>query len=143
MAVGYRRQAGPAAPEDVSRLEQQVGRPLPDAYRSYLLAQDGGRLEANSDAVKEIFGIGTDAPDWANMWRKLKVFAGRVPSWLLPVAQDEYGNLFAISLRDQDFGSVWFWFHEEEANEDEPPSEENITQRAPGWTEFLEGLRPA
>jgi cell wall assembly regulator SMI1 len=143
MAVGYRRQAPAASEVDVERLAQRVGHALPSSYRSYLLTQDGGRLVDNSEAVKEIFGIGPEAPDWANLWDKLDVFRGRVPAWLLPVAQDEYGNLYAISLRDSDSGSVWFWDHEEEADEDEPPTEDNLTLKSPSWLDFLANLQPA
>jgi cell wall assembly regulator SMI1 len=143
MAVTYRREAPPATLADVDRLEERIGQELPNDYRSYLLHQDGGRLADNDQAVKVIFGVREDAPDWSNMWDKLDIFEDRVPEWLLPVAQDEYGNLFAVSLRDEDRGSVWFWDHEEEADEDEPPSEDNIEQRAASWTEFLASLQPA
>jgi hypothetical protein len=75
------------------------------------------------------------------MWENLDVYNGRVPSWLLPVADDEYGNLYAVSLRSHDLGSVWFWDHEEEADEGEAPSEENISRKAGSWGEFLQGLQ--
>lgn len=140
MAVGYVRREAPARPELVARLEAQLGHPLPDDYRDYLLTQDGGRLADNDEAVINVFGLG-EVPDWTSMWNKLETFHDRVPAWLLPVAQDAYGNLFAISLRPSDFGSVWFWDHEEEANEGEPPTEDNIQFKAPSWTGFLEGLR--
>ncbi|MEV4416516.1 SMI1/KNR4 family protein [Catellatospora sp. NPDC049609] len=143
MAVTYKREAPPAPESDVARLEHRIRRSLPADYRAYLLNQDGGRPITNDKAVKEIFGIREDAPDWANMWDKLDIFHGRYPAWLLPVAQDEYGNLFALSLREQDFGSVWFWDHEEEADEGEPPSEDNIEKWADSWTEFLASLQPA
>lgn len=141
MTVAYRRRE-PGAPADlITRLEQRVGRPLPDSYRDYLLHCDGGRLAANHEAVKTVFGIG-EVPDWANMWKILDLFQDRVPAWLLPVAADEYGNLFAVSLRDDDRGSVWFWDHEEEADEGDPPSEDNINLKAPDWPSFLESLQP-
>lgn len=142
MTVGYRRQAEPAPAEDVERLERRIGRPLPAAYRDYLRHRDGGRLEDNSEAVNEIFGVGPDAPEWANMWDKLEVYADRVPNWLLPVASDAFGNLFAVSLRDNDNGSVWFWDHEREADEDEPPTETNLKRKAPDWRSFVESLQP-
>ena len=118
-----------------------MGQRVPDDYRSYLLQQDGGRLIDNSEAVKYIFGLG-DVPDYMSMQGKLRTYHDRVPRWLLPVARDEYGNLYAISLRDSDSGSVWFWDHEREADEGEPPTEDNIKLRAPSWTAFLEGLQP-
>lgn len=142
MSVGYRRQAAPAPADQIERLERRIGRPLPDSYRDYLRQHDGGQLQDNSEAVNEIFGVGPEAPEWASMWQKLDVYDDRVPTWLLPVASDAAGNLFAVSLRDSDRGSVWFWDHEWEADEDEPPTEENIERRAKDWPTFLDALRP-
>jgi len=141
VAVAYRHREQPATPEQIARLEERVGRALPAEYRDYLLAQDGGRLVDNNGAVDTIFGLG-EVADWASLWEKLDVLFGRMPSWLLPVADDAYGNLYAISLRPSDFGSVWFWYHEEEADEGEPPAEDNLGFKASSWTGFLEGLRP-
>jgi len=140
MAVAYRHREPPASPEQIVRLEERLGRALPADYRDYLLAQDGGRLASNDGAVDTIFGLG-DVPDWASMWDKLDVLKDRMPSWLVPVADDAYGNLYAVSLRPSDFGSVWFWDHEEEADEGQPPSEENISFKAGSWTAFLERLQ--
>ncbi|PSL55850.1 SMI1/KNR4 family protein SUKH-1 [Saccharothrix carnea] len=140
MTVGYRRQEPSPPPGRIAELERRIGRPLPAAYRDYLAGTDGGRLEDNHEAVQTIFGIG-EVPDWANLWRKLDVYRGRVPEWLLPVANDEYGNLFCVSLRDSDMGAVWFWDHEEEADEGEPPAEDNLTFKAETWPGFLASLR--
>jgi hypothetical protein len=77
------------------------------------------------------------------MWSRLDTFAGRVPEWLLPVARDEYGNLFTVSLRDEDRSSVWFWDHEEESDdEDDEPTEDNLTCVADDWPIFLQSLGP-
>jgi cell wall assembly regulator SMI1 len=140
MAVEYVRREPPASPELVARLEQQLGRALPPEYRDYLLAQDGGRLDNNDRHVNTVFGLG-EVPDWASMWRKLNVYEGRVPAWLLPVAYDDGGNLYAVSLRPEDFGTVWFWDHEGEPEyDDDPPTEDNIELVAKDWAGFLAGL---
>ena len=141
MPVPYRRQEPPAAPELIDQLEQRIGRALPAGYRAYLAGQDGGRLADNDHAAKTVLGVG-EVPEWASMWDTLRTYEGRVPSWLLPVADDEYGNLFAVSLRPDDLGTVWFWDHEDEADEGEPPSEDNITIKAPDWQTFLDSLCP-
>jgi cell wall assembly regulator SMI1 len=139
VAVAYVRREPSATPERIAQLEARIGRTLPEAYRDYLLEQDGGRLDNNDQAVKTIFGIG-EVPDFASMWDKLDTYRDRIPAWLLPVANDDFGNLYAISLRPSDCGSVWFWDHEEEADEGEPPSEDNLESRAESWTQFLDGL---
>jgi cell wall assembly regulator SMI1 len=142
MAVGYQRQEPPASPELVARLEERIGQALPPEYRNYLLAQDGGRLDNNNLSVNTIFGLG-DVPDWASLWGVLDTYRDRVPGWLLPVADDDGGNLYAVSLRAEDFGSVWFWDHEGEPEyEDDPATEDNIELVVSGWVRFLEGLQP-
>ena len=141
MAVVYRHREPPAARDLVSRLENEIGHPLPDSYRRYLLEQDGGWVADNDTALHTIFGLG-DVPAVRSMWKKLKTYAGRVPPWSLPVASDVYGNLFIISLRPEEAGTVWFWDHEEEADEDEPPSEDNVELRAADWLTFLDRIGP-
>lgn len=143
MPVDFEEAYPPASSIEISRLEIRAGRELPRDYRTFLERQNGGWLQDNDQALEKIFSLSDTVPDYVNIWHKLEVFSERVPSWLLPVGQDVYGNLFAISLRDSDLGSVWFWDHEEEADEDEPPTEDNLDIRAPGWTDFLQGLQPA
>jgi hypothetical protein len=142
VAVGYLRLSGPTPPELIQQLERRIGRSLPTAYREFLLKHDGGRLDSNGDAADVIFSLGPVESETSGIWYNLDNYAGRAPSWLLPVASDEYGNLFAISVRDEDDGSVWFWDHEREAEEDEPPTEENLTYRAKDWQAFLDSLEP-
>ena len=141
MAVTYRERRSPASELLLERLERRVGRALPADYRSYLVEQDGGQLSDNSETIREIFSLG-EVPEFASMWHNLEVYADRVPYWLLPVASDQFGNLFAVSLRDEDNGSVWFWDHEEEADENEPPTEANIKLMAQDWPTFLRSLQP-
>lgn len=142
MTVGYLRREPPASPEQIDQLERRIGTSLPADYRQYLAEQNGGRLENNNEAAKTVFGLGDELPDYTNMADMLDTYAGRVPAWLLPVAQDEYGNLFAVSLRPEDNGSLWFWDHEEEADEGEPPAEDNIQRKADSWSQFLNQLTP-
>jgi hypothetical protein len=142
MTVQYIDGQQPVSIADVDRLERLIGRSLPIDYRQHLARQDGGFVESNSMALHSVFGLSDDAKYSTNIWKRLAVFRNRVPDWLLPVAQDVYGNLFAISTRDDDFGSVWFWDHEEESDEGEPASEDNITLVSSNWNEFFEGLEP-
>jgi SMI1 / KNR4 family (SUKH-1) len=141
MTVGYRLQPPPAPPQAIDRLERQVGS-LPAEYREFLARQDGGWVLDNDKALKIIYGVGEDGPEALRIWDPLELYARRVPSWLLPVAEDEYGNLFALSIRHRDRGTVWFWDHEEESSEGEPPVDDNIRQVAPDWRTFLDRLGP-
>jgi hypothetical protein len=144
MAVRFSETEPPASEASIRRLEQRIGQPLPPAYREFLRQHDGGLLELNNRAVNEIFGVSDDLPDYASMAHALELYRDqdRVSAWLLPVANDSFSNLFALSLRDEDRGTVWFWDHENEADEGEPPAEDNIRPVAPDWHSFLDSLEP-
>src|SRR5262249_38883564 len=126
MAVAFSETGPPATEESIARLEQRIGHPLPPHYRDFLGQHDGGPLDLNNRSVNEVFGLGDGVPDFASVWNALDTYRDRVPVWLLPVASDSFGNLFAVSLRPDDRGTVWFWNHEAEADEGEPLTEENI-----------------
>lgn len=46
-------------------------------------------------------------------------YKGRIPSWLVPFAPDYMGNQFVISVREQDYGSVYLWEHNFEYDEEQ------------------------
>ncbi|KUL39289.1 hypothetical protein ADL15_09995 [Actinoplanes awajinensis subsp. mycoplanecinus] len=137
----YYQPQQPASAQNLARLEERVGRTLPASYRDHLLQQDGGRMDNNDQYLHTVFSVG-DVKPIASIFSRLDTFAGRVPEWLLPVARDEGGNLFALSLREKDFGSVWFWDHEFEADEGEPPTEDNIRLITSDWATFIQSMNP-
>jgi hypothetical protein len=142
MTFTYLRAEPPADPARLDELEAHLGQVIPTDYREHLTRHDGGRMDNNSGALNTVFGVG-DVPEYASLWGILGMRGDRVPEWLLPVADDAYGNLFCLSLREADEGSVWLWNHEEEADEGEPPSDDNLTHKADTWTAFLADLQAA
>lgn len=142
MSVDFEEVYPPASKEEIEHLEGHLERRLPTEYRQFLEAHNGAWLGDNDQALEKLFSLRSDVPIFVSMWNKLNTFRDRVPVWLLPVGQNVYGNLFAVSLRDSDYGSVWFWDHEEEADEDEPATEENLELHAGTWMEFINSLQP-
>lgn len=66
----------------------------------------------------------------------------RIPADLLPVAHAEGGNLVCLSLGGHDRRAVYFWDHEEEAEEGEPPARRNLHRIADSFRDFAASLRP-
>ncbi len=64
----------------------------------------------------------------------------RVPRWSFLFASDPGGNLWLLSVRESDYGSVWYWDHDWEAEDGDPPTEENIERFAGSFNEFLDDL---
>jgi hypothetical protein len=66
----------------------------------------------------------------------------RIPSRLLSIAYDDFGNRFCLSLGPPDCGHVLFWDHEEEADDDEDPTESNLYHVADTFAEFWNRMEP-
>jgi cell wall assembly regulator SMI1 len=61
----------------------------------------------------------------------------RLPAGVLPIAEDQVGNLICLDGRDGRDGPVLFWDHEYEGD---PPDEANLYEIAPDLPSFLDRL---
>lgn len=140
----------PVTDEQISQIQRVFGFDLPEPYIAFLHTRNGGRPEPNiSDlaeaqdwgvGVSEFFGI-DQSPDVDLLEQRL-FFEERVPEDLLPVADAEGGNLICLALTGEHRGAVFFWDHEWESEENEPPGYENLHQIAPDFDAFLVSLKP-
>lgn len=60
---------------------------------------------------------------------------------MLPIAEDDLGNLYLLSLRNKDYGKIYFWDHELESETLEAPTENNLTILGYSFTKFIKGLK--
>ncbi len=130
----------------IASLEHRLGVTLPADYRQFLSTVGGGRpvtrdVFATADGVingirKFITLDGEYGFDYT-----LMMFADRVPDVLLPIGRDSGGNLICLQVRGDRVGTVFFWKHNFEAEEDEPPTWDNLTYVAPSFSALLDGLR--
>jgi hypothetical protein len=129
----------------ISLLEQQLKIVLPSEYRSFLARYNGGTpnppffpiqgLEGNPFGEIHVF-LGVDIPvESSNLDWSYRVYCGRLPHNLFPIAYNTTGDVICLSLTGQDKGAVYFWDHEKEHK---PPSYQNVHLVAPSFREFLE-----
>ncbi|KZL15445.1 SMI1 / KNR4 family protein [Pseudovibrio axinellae] len=114
----------------LATLEKKLGLALPADYRSFLSQQNGGRpvpecfsfLDDDgpySDSLVDWFlSVGTDDPSDLLDYCSMYVEDERVPSHMLPIAHDPFGNLILLSLSGDDAGAIYFWDHENEGDAD-------------------------
>jgi cell wall assembly regulator SMI1 len=115
-------EAGPALTEGrLAEVEGRLGVRLPDSYREFLLAYNGGRpapshflaYENNKPGwmrVHFFFGIDDPVRSCDILWNSA-MFAGRIPDRVIPIACDEGGNRFCLDLRQAVDGPILFWDH--------------------------------
>lgn len=141
---------GPATPERVAAFEDRIGHALPDDYRRFLLTDNGGQPERpvfavppdHWDVLRYLPGL-HDGPYYHNLEYPLRTYRdeGRMPPELIPIGSDPFGNWICLGVAGEPRGRVYFWEHEAEADEDEPPTWDNLRRLADSFTEFVAGLR--
>src|SRR4051812_18841744 len=108
----------PIMDEDLLRVEQAIGRPLPEQYGAFLLAHNGGRPQPNlidiEDAhfggadIQVFHGLDTQIESSDLMWN-LDILEGCKENHLLPIACDSFGNIFMLVLAENDYGHVLYF----------------------------------
>ncbi len=109
---------------DLQRFERRLGLVLPEDYKAFLLLNNGGRttlyvLRAGNVGpviVNDFFGLDPGSP--LDLDDNVLSYKGRVPAGFLPFANDPGGNVFLLALADENRGSVFFWDHEREPQEE-------------------------
>lgn len=144
--VTFESKVDVARPEDVASLERLIGRRLPPDYREFLQTVNGGWSERSgfpigrtSSALGDLYPLSNDAYG-GGLANELEVFRGRVPPWGIPIGCDQGGNVLVMSLRDEDFGAVFFWDHEKEEEYVDAGGDGPLPRIAGSFSEFVDSL---
>lgn len=133
----------PHGPLDAGRLkafEEELGGALPDDFKHWLEAVNGGEPDDTCVVISEEFGFASmnniygfhKGPDYAQLDRTndILIQAGNINEGLVAFANDPGGNQFTVSMRPEDFGAVIFWDHE-------TADEYVLSRDFPGFLELL------
>ena len=137
---------GNAKKEDLDRIEQKYHVKIPSEIREHCLAYNGGYPEnpvftdknGNEYSVDLFIPVrdGKKRPMEKTL-ELLRADDDVIPDWLIPFAEEDWGNLFCFSVRESDFGAIYYYDHEFEYGED---PEEHITWLAESITAFINAL---
>ena len=130
---------GPTTEEAINVLEMFLEVKLTDDYKKFLLEHNGGHPEpsiSKHSCVRYLFGL-HNGPYHCNLVKRIKMYQGRIPEGIIPIASDPGGNLFCLALK-QNRGSVYFWDHEREEDE---PSMNNMEIESTSFNSFIEELK--
>lgn len=149
MTVSIEKAKPPLSAARLLEMEQYIGVRLPEPYRRFLRAHNGGKPKPDCFTFKNRQGPYTGSMvDWflsihdgensnfKDYYETYKVHQKRVPDRMVPIADDPGGNLVCISVSGDDAGAVYFWDHENEADGTEP-SMDNMDLIADNFDEFL------
>ena len=138
-------------PERLKAVEKIIGVNLPEEYRNFLLAHNGGSPRPQAfeyrcgggppklGAVAYFLAIyDGDAENFLDFY---ETFRGRIPHDTISVARDPGGNLILLGTRGPNAAKVFFWIKDQEADEDEEPDHSNLCFIAESFKKFLDSLK--
>lgn len=146
--TGASNQFGLLTKPRLEQFESLVGQTLPDGFRAYLLAHNGGMpggvnlwLPGESEPSAEIlhaYGL-HHGPEAFQLEKQLDWHRQHMMKGLIPFASDGGGNQFCIGTTGKHCGKVFLWDHE---TEDCPIHWRNFEAVANSFAKFLTFLRP-
>lgn len=138
---------GPLTETTLADYESRLGARLPDDYRRYLLEQNGSLPEQTCYAMPEetdwiedvdqMSGLGDPADD-RSLSHYLTGNHG-IPSGWIPIAHSGFGDYTVLSVREEDFGCVYYLFHEIHGYDPDNRTD-GVYLLGGSFTEWIEGL---
>lgn len=137
---------GPIEDDIISDFENEIGIKIPKEYRDFLKEYNGGYPQpdgfsfgeqGDGSSVDRFLSLGCEKNH--DLHKYFNIYKDRIPNGYLPIAHDPGGNLVLIKL-SADKSMVYFWDHEDEADEGESPSMRNVYLISQSFHEFIDGL---
>src|SRR5262245_12481319 len=143
--------APPTSEVALAEFEKRIGSRLPEDYREFLLAYNGGKPKVSKFVFADRTGpyTGSSVRAFAalsagahyDLYDYLDTYCSeeerRVPSEVLPIGEDNFGNLVCLAITGRHVGRVYFWNHE---GETDPAAYRNMDRIADSFSEFLSKL---
>lgn len=133
----------------IKELETNYNLSFPMEYKHFLEIYNGGVPEKDVFNFKDtndgsilygFFGFDSNSKRLDIAYRYMMA-KRRIPSNTFPIADDQGGNLILLSVKGPDYGKVYFWDHDWEANDGETPDYSNLTLIADSFEEFINNLK--
>jgi hypothetical protein len=140
---------------NIVELEEYVGLTFPIEYKKHLLQYNGGKCSPNIFAFMENGKQNNSILNWffaisnceynnlKEYINTLKIDEKRLPSHILPIADDPGGNLICISCGNNDFGHIYFWDHEKEVDYsvEDDSNYSNLYLISKSFNQFIDELK--
>ena len=148
--------APPAPALKLWAFEASLRKRLPDDYRSFLVACNGGHVGGAlwyagptpegklADAGVHHIGGFRKEEYFSLAWNR-ECYTGRIPKDTIWIMDDPFGNAICLGVSGSARGKVFFWDHEMEPDKDwdgEVASAKHVQLLANSFTDFVAGLAP-
>ena len=135
--------------KNIQEFETIISATMSNDYKEFLLKYNGGYPQKN------VFPLVEDNAIYNNIseTNSIKLFSSiqqliygyrynqeRIPHELIEIANDPFGNRICLGIKDKYYGKVYFWDHDWESEDDEPPTYDNLSLIADNFTDFINML---
>jgi hypothetical protein len=128
--------------EALGDLERSLSIRLPDDYKRFLMAHNGGypaheAFDYDGDrsfAIQRFYPLASDDVFHVRFFRDAY---GQPVEDLLEIGISSFGDPLCLAIGDAHFGSVWWYDHEHDPDED---PHHGLTKLAPTFEQFVRGL---
>jgi cell wall assembly regulator SMI1 len=150
----YEGKTYPISQEDIETFEKKYNLKLPSEYQNFLLKHNGGmptarRFKIKDGKIKSSFKfimplmkeINNDEVKHNLEYSYIKFIRRNViPDKYLPFGEDPRENILCISIKGDDYGSVFYWDREAELI-DKIPQDECYHLIDNNFSKFIDGLK--
>jgi hypothetical protein len=140
--------------DDIKRFESQMSINLPEEYLKHLLINNGGYPEKDTfPLIEPIWNDfkrgGTAVSGWflaihnddlSNISKAIELMENRIPKNLIPIATTPGGDYICLCIKGSNYGKVYYWDHNWEAEDGEEPTFDNIYLIAHNFKDFINSL---
>lgn len=117
----FKNSAGKITQKDLQDFEVKYNLSLPNDYKQFLTNNNGGTPNKiffrKNDAdlvVNMFFSLSDKEYNIEQYYTDMVIIGKELPEKILPIGEDGFGNIICISCKDEDFGKMYFWDHEED-----------------------------
>ncbi len=134
--------------EAIEFFQRVIGVKLPKPYVDFLLRYNGGYPSPdtfkiadwnNASSVHAFYKINSKQ-SYDDLLECHHTFSERIPSSFLTIASDPGGNQICLAVSGSDYGKVYYWDHENEADNGEIADMGNMALLADNFNDFMAGL---
>ncbi|HYV48591.1 MAG TPA: SMI1/KNR4 family protein [Myxococcaceae bacterium] len=147
----------PLEPSVIDQFEAHWRVHIPDPYRAFLLRANGAELalpifhyrrspqgRIREGSIHALFSINHENAmmDLGEHVHTYIVWSRRIPYDLFPIGTDTGSNLILMGDVGPRLSQIFYWIHDFEASDGEPPTERNVYPVSNSLDEFLASLKP-
>ena len=129
--------------KDIENFENIHNLKLSNSYKNFLLNFNGGNVEPNlfkisgaAESVVNVFYGLNISKTYDELSEVFESLDSAIPNNFLAIGDDPGGNQICLGISNENFGKIYFWFHDIEDND----KEENMIFLSDDFDNFIDRL---